>query len=196
MKRHASVEDFLAATTHCKAELTTLRAILRSTTLEETIKWGSPVYTHRGKNVVGLGTFKSYFGLWFFQGALLADRKNVLVNAQEGRTKALRQMRFSAAEEIDERLIRSYVREAIGLVDRGIEIKPNRDRPVAVPAELAAALGRNPKAGASFDRLTTGRRREYAEFVASARREDTKQSRIAKILPMIESGVGLNDRYR
>jgi uncharacterized protein YdeI (YjbR/CyaY-like superfamily) len=39
---------------------------------------------------VGIGGFKSYFGLWFHQGALLTDKAGVLINAQEGRTKALR----------------------------------------------------------------------------------------------------------
>ena len=72
--------------------------------LEETVKWGGPVYVADGKNIVGLGAFKSYFALWFFQGALLADQEKVLVNAQEGRTKALRQWRFENKREIKTRL--------------------------------------------------------------------------------------------
>ena len=46
-----------------------------------------------GKNLVGLGSFKSYVGLWFHQGALLADKHQVLVNAQQGRTRAISAMR-------------------------------------------------------------------------------------------------------
>jgi uncharacterized protein YdeI (YjbR/CyaY-like superfamily) len=38
--------------------------------------------------------------------------------------------------------------------------------------------------------------REYAEHIASAKREATKQTRIDKVLPMIVSGVGLHDKYR
>ena len=38
--------------------------------------------------------------------------------------------------------------------------------------------------------------REYAEYVSAAKRDDTKQKRIDKILPMIASGAGLNDKYR
>ncbi|MCZ6643031.1 MAG: DUF1801 domain-containing protein [Gammaproteobacteria bacterium] len=56
------------------------RKILPNTGLEETTKWGGPCYTFDGKNVVGLGSFKSYFGLWFFHGVLLKDDRRVLIN--------------------------------------------------------------------------------------------------------------------
>ncbi len=196
MKRHETVDQFIAATKAWRKELTELRSILRSTPLEETVKWGAPVYTCDGKNVAGIGAFKSYFGLWFFQGALLADRKKVLINAQEGKTKALRQLRFQSIDEIDRKLIRAYVKEAVGLVKQGIEIKPSRNKPVTVPAELQAAFRKKGKARKSFEKMTLGKRREYAEYIASAKREETRQKRIDKILPMIESGVGLNDKYR
>lgn len=197
MKTHATADQFFATAKQWKAELSELRSILRAMKdLEETVKWGAPVYTLDGKNVVGLGGFKSYFGLWFFQGALLADRKKLLVNAQEGRTKAQRQMRFHSRDEIERKVIEGYVKEAIGLAKRGAEIKPERGKPVQVPAELQAALRGRKKAGAAFDALTPGKRREYAAYVAEAKRDETKRKRIDKILPMIESGIGLNDRYR
>ena len=59
------------------------------TELLETIKWGVPVYTLNDKNVLGMGAFKSYVGIWFFQGAFLDDPQKKLINAQEGKTKAL-----------------------------------------------------------------------------------------------------------
>jgi uncharacterized protein YdeI (YjbR/CyaY-like superfamily) len=54
--------------------------------------------------VVGIGSFKSYFGLWFHQGALLSDDENVLINAQEGKTKALRQWRHSGFQGLAARI--------------------------------------------------------------------------------------------
>ncbi len=93
-KRHKTVDDYIEAAEPWQDELIRLRKILRSTDLEETVKWGAPCYTHDGKNVVGMASFKSYVGLWFHQGALLGDKKKVLINAQEGKTKALRQWRF------------------------------------------------------------------------------------------------------
>ena len=44
-------------------ELEQLHAIICKTPLVETTKWGGPVYTYNNKNVVGIGGFKSYFGI-------------------------------------------------------------------------------------------------------------------------------------
>ena len=85
MKRHNTVDDYIEAAEHWQDELIRLRKILKSTNLHETVKWGAPCYTFEGKNVVGIGAFKSYVGLWFYQGALLADKKKVLISAQEGK---------------------------------------------------------------------------------------------------------------
>ena len=54
------------------------------------------IFTLNGKNVLGIGGFKNYFTIWFFNGVFLKDEKNVLVNSQEGLTKSLRQWRFSS----------------------------------------------------------------------------------------------------
>ena len=83
MKGAKTVDEYIDKAEQWQPELTRLREILNSTGLEETVKWGAPCYTHDGKNVVGIAGFKNYFGLWFHQGALLADAEGVLINAQE-----------------------------------------------------------------------------------------------------------------
>ena len=100
MKRYKSVDAYIESAEYWQEELRELRKILRSTELEETTKWGGPCYTFDRKNVVGLGAFRSYVGLWFFQGVLLKDERQVLINAQSGRTKAQRQWRFTASADI------------------------------------------------------------------------------------------------
>ncbi len=129
MKRASSVDEYIADAGAWQGELERLREILLSTELEEDVKWGAPCYTCDGKNVVGMAGFKSYFGLWFFQGALLKDDSQVLINAQEGRTKALRQWRMKTAKEIKPAIIKSYVREAIRLAKEGKQIAPARKKP-------------------------------------------------------------------
>lgn len=123
MQRAESVDAYINQSAQWHDELKLLRRILRSTSLKEEIKWGAPRYTHNGKNVIGVGAFKSYFGLWFHQGALLKDDNNVLINAQEGKTKALRQWRMTSASEIKAAIIKRYVKEAIAHTDAGREIK-------------------------------------------------------------------------
>ena len=89
MKGAKNAEEFILSNPQWQEALILLRDIFLSTGMEETIKWGVPVYTFEGKNVAGMACFKSYIGIWFYQGALLADKAQKLVNAQEGITKAL-----------------------------------------------------------------------------------------------------------
>lgn len=195
MQRSKTVEDYIAASSWPK-EVAQLRKILNSTELDEHVKWGAPCYTNNGKNVVGIGSFKSYFGLWFFQGAFLEDKNKVLINAQEGKTKAMRQWRMNTAKEIKPTLIKRYLTEAVQLAKEGKSIGPAKSKPIVIPPELKQALRKNKSAAGSFDTLTPGRQREFAEYIADAKRDDTKQKRIDKVLPMIEAGEGLNDKYR
>jgi uncharacterized protein YdeI (YjbR/CyaY-like superfamily) len=195
MKKINTVEDYIAGTGEWTEALEKLRSILLDTEMEETVKWGAPVYTIDGKNVVGIGAFKSYCGLWFYQGVFLKDKEQVLVNAQEGKTKALRQWRFNSTEEMDEKLIRKYVLEAIENQRAGLELKPEKKK-LELPDELALALKTNADLNKNFQKLTPGRQKEYAEYIAEAKRAETRQSRLEKCEPLILKGIGLNDKYR
>ena len=68
MKKYKSVDHFMESLEQWQPEIIRLREIMVSTDLEETLKWSFPCYVYNGKNVAGIGGFKSYFGLWFFQG--------------------------------------------------------------------------------------------------------------------------------
>ncbi len=65
MKRYKTVDEFIDSAEQYQTELIQLRKILLGTALTEEVKWGAPCYTFGGKNIVGIGAFKSYFGLWF-----------------------------------------------------------------------------------------------------------------------------------
>ncbi|MBT8318987.1 MAG: DUF1801 domain-containing protein, partial [Gramella sp.] len=86
-----NAEEYISCHQYWEEELRQLHEMILTTELKSEIKWGAPVYTLEGKNVVGLGAFKKHFGIWFFNGALLKENTSLLVNAQEGKTKALRQ---------------------------------------------------------------------------------------------------------
>ncbi len=113
MKRFKTVDNYISNNTLWPDELRRLREILLSTGLTEEVKWGAPCYTHEGKNIVGIGAFKSYFGLWFFKGAALKDEQGVLINGQPGKTKDLRQWRMTSPGDIKPSVIKRYVKEAM-----------------------------------------------------------------------------------
>ncbi len=180
-----------------KEEIGLLRELVESTELEETVKWGAPVYTIQNKNVLGIMAFKNHFGLWFFNGVYLSDPENVLENAQEGKTKAMRHWKFTSADAIDKQLVLEYIREAIENQKRGLSLKPERTtKTTIIPQLLKDVLQSNADLKTRFETLTPYKQREYCEYIETAKQEKTKVSRLEKILPMIEQGLGMNDKYR
>lgn len=197
MERSKTVEEYIKNHQNWEKEISYLRMIALKTSFEETVKWGVPTYTVNGKNVVGIGAFKNYVGLWFFNGSFLNDPHKKLINAQEGKTKGLRQWRFTSLDEIDEGLILEYLNEAIENQKAGKSIKITRgNKPVVIPLELQKTLDNDKDLKLLFDGFTNSKQREYCEYIADAKRESTKLSRLEKIIPMILSGVGLHDKYR
>lgn len=176
-------------------EIGRLREIVQKTELVETTKWGGEVYTINNKNVLGIGGFKNYFTLWFWNGVFLKDEAKVLVNANEGVTKGLRQWRFTSVSEIDEKLILQYINEAIANEKAGLSIKPEKKE--AMKCEFfEAELNQNKTLKTAFEKFTPGKQKEFWEYMATAKQEKTKVTRLEKITPMIMDGIGLNDKYR
>lgn len=173
-----------------------LFTIIRETELEETVKWGAPCFTYQGKNILGLSRFKSYVGIWFHQGVFLKDPYQVLVNASEGKTKALRQWRFSSKAEIDPLKVKSYILEAIANAKAGKELKPQRKPVGELPNELLQALSESKKLQLKFNELTDAKKREYAEYIRDAKQVKTRTTRLEKSIPLILQGIGLNDKYK
>lgn len=180
-----------------KPELELLREVVLSNKLEETIKWGAPVYMSEGKNILGLSAFKNYVGIWFFQGGTLKDDHKVLMNAQEGKTQAMRQWRFYKFDEIDADVISTYIKEAIGNQKSGKIIKPKRNaNPIEINSLLQKVIDSNSEFSKQFDSFSVSKRREYADYISSAKRETTQLSRLEKIIPLVINGAGLHDKYK
>ncbi len=84
------------------------------------------------------------------------------------------------------------VREGAGVqagdeVDVSLELD-TKPREVEIPEALATALASDEEAKAVFDRLAFTHRKEYARWIAEAKREETRQNRIQRALDMIKEG--------
>lgn len=197
MKKNKTVSAYIVKNERCFKLLNRLRNILLNSPMQETVKWGMPTYTFENKNLIGIGAFKNHIALWFFQGVLLKDKFKLLHNAQEGKTKALRQTHFKSLDEINDTIIKAYILETIENHKAGLHIIPERNvNEVIVPEELSILFNKNSILQNCFNELTTGKKREYAEYIIGAKRETTKLNRIEKIIPMILDKKGLYDTYK
>ncbi|MBV9039634.1 MAG: DUF1905 domain-containing protein [Acidimicrobiia bacterium] len=84
------------------------------------------------------------------------------------------------------------VREEAG-VGAGAEVDvvlalDTKPREAEVPEDLAAAHAAEPKVKAKFDAIAFTHRKEYARWLAEAKRDETRQRRIAQAIEMIKAG--------
>jgi uncharacterized protein YdeI (YjbR/CyaY-like superfamily) len=197
MKSHLSVDEYIGQLQIWKEEISMLREIVLSVGLTETIKWGGPCYMWQNENVVGLAAFKTYIGLWFFQGGLLDDKLQYLMNAQEGKTKAMRQWRFSNKNEIMAAPIREYILESVENFKAGKKIKPvPQTSEIVIPEVLKTAIHCEPKLLERWQTFTLSSQKEFAGYISEAKRDTTREERLQKILHLILQGKNLHDKYK
>jgi len=176
-------------------ELLFLKSIIDKTELEETIKWGGPIYVYNKKNVIGIGGFKNYFAIWFLNGVFLKDEKKRLINAQEDKTKSMRQWRFTSKGDVNEKEVLEYILEAIENEKQGKIIKPSKKEAI-VSELLQKEMDQNPALNEAFQKFSPYKQYEFLEYIETAKQEKTKLTRIEKVIPMILGNLGLNDKYR
>jgi uncharacterized protein YdeI (YjbR/CyaY-like superfamily) len=173
-----------------------IRNVIQQTELTEAIKWGAPAYLIGKKIVLGIAGFKNHMGLWFHQGVFLKDAEKKFVNSKEDKAKALRQWRFVETDIVEPKLLLNYVKEAIANIKAGKELKPVKAKEAIKSVVLEEAFMNNKSLHESYKKLSPGKQREYSEYIADAKREATKLSRLKKITPMIKDGKGLHDKYK
>jgi uncharacterized protein YdeI (YjbR/CyaY-like superfamily) len=68
-------------------------------------------------------------------------------------------------------------------------------RAVVVPAALLAALNKNKKARAGFGGMSPSHQREYCEWVAVAKRDETRARRVQTAVAQLCEGKSMNWKY-
>lgn len=174
--------------------LLALRRICVAAGLVETVKWAHPCYMHRDRNIAIIGALRTDFRLSFFNAALMKDPKGVL-ERQGPNTKHPDMIRFTDNAQVAamEDVIRSYLKEAMGYADSGV--KPPKDAiEIELPLEMAEALNADPVLAEAFHSLTPGRQRSYVINLNSAKKPETRMSRIVAFRDRILAGKGALER--
>jgi len=159
---------------------------------EETLKWSMPAYTLGGKIVLITAAFKAHLALNFWrEQELRGGGTNGEAMGQFGRITSASDLPPDA--ELDR-----LIREAAELSRSA----PAPRQPKADPKPVAemhpafeAALDHSPEAKATFNAFPPGCRREYIEWIAEAKREETRAKRIATAISQLAEGKKLHWKY-
>ncbi len=197
------VDEYIAsAPAFAQPILHHLRELIHKTLpeVEEDIKWSMPFFIYRGLILGNMAAFKQHcsFGLW---GREAADnlRADGIYNREAmgvlGKLTSLKDLP-------SDRELTKYFRTAAAAIDTGARTQ-NYSRPKAstpkpppeVPASLAAALRKNKAAATQFAAMPPGCQREYCEWIAEARRDETRDKRVATAIEWIAEGKRRNWKY-
>jgi uncharacterized protein YdeI (YjbR/CyaY-like superfamily) len=169
----------------------------------ETIKWSRPFFEYRGAILCNMSAFNEHcsFGFWGQEiGAVLREAKALRGDAMGslGRIKSVKDLP-------SDKLMLDWIRQATGFVDRGEYTSPIAARrkvakpskaPLKMPAEFAKALRKNKKASVVFAAFSPSCKREYMEWIAEAKRPETRDKRIATATEWISQGKQRNWKYQ
>jgi hypothetical protein len=171
--------------------------------VEESMKWRRPFFEYKGAILGNMSAFKEHcsFGFWGQEiGAILREAGVVRDGAMGslGRITSLKDLP-------PDRQMAGWIRQAAGYMDSGLYTSPIAARnrvvkpekaPIEEPPAFAAALKKNRKAASAFARFSPSCRREYVEWIADAKREETRAKRVATAVEWIAEGKQRNWKYQ
>jgi hypothetical protein len=159
--------------------------------LTESWKWG-PHYASNGM-VCGFGAFQKHVKFTIFNGSAMKDDKGVFNHCTDNEFS--RSIKYVSEDELDEKMLTAYIRESVRLNHTGFK-RVTASKHVEVPSDLEASLARDAKAQAFFNGLSYVYKKDFVEYITSAKREQTRIDRIAKVVAHASDGRKLNDKYQ
>jgi uncharacterized protein YdeI (YjbR/CyaY-like superfamily) len=185
--------------------LTHLRGLIHKAcpNVGEEIKWGRPFFLHGGTILCNISAFKAHcsFGFWGAEIGKVLREDGVL---QDGGMGSLGKI-ASVKDLPPEKKLLGCIRQAAALIDSGLgdnrivvarRVVKAPKLPVEVPAEFTAALRRDRKAAAAYAAFSPSCQREYAQWIADAKRPETRDRRIAQAVEWIAEGKQRNWKYQ
>ena len=169
----------------------------------ETIKWSRPFFEYKSVILFNISAFKEHcsLGFWGVEMAEILKEAGVLKSGGMGTFGRI----TSLADLPSDQLMLGWIRQAAAFVDRGEYTSPIVARnqvvkapkaQIEVPAELTAALKNNKAAAKVFEAFSPSCRREYVDWIAKAKRAETREKRVATAIKWIAEGKQRNWKYQ
>jgi uncharacterized protein YdeI (YjbR/CyaY-like superfamily) len=171
-------------------------------TVTESIKWSHAFFEYKGVILANMAGFKEHcsFGFW---GKEIAEALREAGYLESGAMGSLG--RIASMEDLppDKELL-TLIRQSTIFIDEGkytsSMARPRvaqPPKPVLEPSpEFAKALKANKQASAVFAKFAPSCKREYVEWISEAKREETRDKRIAQAIEWIAEGKQRNWKYQ
>lgn len=203
VRRSAVVDEYIAsAAPFAQPILTHIRDLVHKALpdVEEDIKWSMPFFLYRGLMLGNMAGFKQHcsFGLWGKEGPANLRKDGVYDREAMGQLGKI----ASVKDLPQDRDFIKYLQSAAAEIETGARTqnysrpKPGTPKPPPeVPPALATALKRNKAAATHFAAMAPGCQREYCEWISEAKRDETRDKRVATAVEWIAEGKRRNWKY-
>ncbi|MEP7165341.1 MAG: YdeI/OmpD-associated family protein [Ferruginibacter sp.] len=159
--------------------------------VEEKMKWSFPHFDYKGEMMCSMAAFKQHAVMGFWKAALMKDA-TLLENARSevamghlGRITSLKDMP-------PDKKLTAYIKEAMKLTDLGKKLpskpKSTEAKELEVPEYFMKALKKNKKALQTFEVFSYTNKKEYVVWVAEAKSEETRKSRMDTAIEWMAEG--------
>lgn len=166
---------------------------------KEAIKWSTPHFEYNGSNLCSMAAFKQHCAFTFWLGARLNDTHKIFKNAAEknamGQLGPIKTLHDLPPDEV----LISYLKEAMALIDSGeklIRAPAKAITSVAIPQQLQDALQQHPAAAEIFEKMSNSHKKEYAEWIAEAKTDTTRNKRLATTIEWLTEGKHRHWKYQ
>jgi len=165
--------------------------------VEEKIKWGCPSFDHKGM-LGGMAAFKKHVGFGFWKTALMDDPAGLF--GSECKSSPMNVKIKGIADLPTKTVLVSYVKQAVKLNDEGKKLlrkssaKKSKDD-LDVPGYFVDAIKSSAEALAVWEEFSYSKQKEYVEWVTGAKREATRDKRLAQAVEWIAEGKSRNWKY-
>lgn len=185
-KRDPRVDAYIAKSADfAKPILNYFRDIVHAAVpdIEETMKWSMPAFEYKGP-LAQMAAFKEHCAIGYWKESVLGAKR-------WGNVKSLDDLP-------PKKELIALTKKAAKLNEEGVKVerkKPAPKKDIPPPPDLVAALRKNRKAQAAFDNFSPSHRREYVQWIAEAKAEETRKRRIAQAIEWMSEGKPRNWKY-
>lgn len=158
----------------------------------ETIKWSVPFFQWNGRPLAMMAAFKAHAGFGIFDGNPMAKGKGM---GNFGKLASLADLPSDAAIVQQLENAAALIAAGGGGMRTSARVSRAQKADIAMPDDLAAALAAIPAAETNFAAFSPACRREYLEWVTSAKQESTRTRRIETTVAQVAEARKLNWRY-
>lgn len=164
--------------------------------VEETVKWGMPAFEYKGP-IFSMASFKEHCAFAFWKSPLMKDAELFRNNKGEGGMGDLGKVK-SVEDLPGDKLMKQYLLEAKRINDQGIKLekkKPRSSEEPEIHPEFEKQLKKNKGAFSFFKSSSPSCRKEYINWINEAKRDETRNTRIATAVEWLSEGKGKNWKY-